>query len=85
MSYFSGTFPKKFWRSDDHRRSNKPEPWYNDFWDTVCFALRDGSNHPMFFGEDNSAIYLPIELKLSGMADFTIADVIYYVSCCLIT
>ena len=34
MSYFSGTFPKKFCRSDDHRPSNKPEPLYNDFWDT---------------------------------------------------
>ena len=35
MSYFSGTFPKKFCRSDDHRPSNKPEPLYNDFWDTL--------------------------------------------------
>ena len=32
MSYFSGTFPKKFCGSDDHRPSNKPEPLYNDFW-----------------------------------------------------
>ena len=38
-----------------------------------------------FFGEDNSAISLPIELKLSEMVDFTFADVIYYVSCCLMT
>ena len=38
-----------------------------------------------FFGEDNSAISLPIKRKLSGMVDFTSADVRYYVSCCLIT
>ena len=38
-----------------------------------------------FFGEDNSAISLPIELKLSGMVDLTIADVRYYVPCCLRT
>ena len=24
-----------FCRSDDHRPSNKPEPLYNDFWDTL--------------------------------------------------
>ena len=35
MSYFSGTFPKKFCRSDDHRPSNQPEPLHNDFWDTL--------------------------------------------------
>ena len=35
MSYFSGTFPKKFFGSDDHRPSNKPEPLHNDFWDTL--------------------------------------------------
>ena len=34
-----------------------------------------------FFREDNSAISLLIELKLSGMVDFTIADVRYYVPC----
>ena len=40
----------------------------------------------VLFGEDNSAICQPIELKLSGMVDFTIAEVIYYVpSCCLMT
>ena len=40
MSYFSETFPKKFCRSDDHRPSNKPEPLYNDFWDTLYKAQK---------------------------------------------
>ena len=37
MSYFPGTFPKEFCRSDDHRPSTKPEPLYNDFWDTLYY------------------------------------------------
>ena len=37
MSYFFGTFPKKFCGSDDHRPSNKPEPLHNDFWDTRLY------------------------------------------------
>ena len=41
----------------------------------------------VLFGEDYSAICQPIKLErsLSGMVDFTIAEVIYYVSCCLMT
>ena len=39
MSYFSGTFSKKFCESDDRRRSNKPEPLHNDFWDTLYLVL----------------------------------------------
>ena len=39
----------------------------------------------VLYGEDNSAICQPIELKLSKMVDFTIAEVIYYVPCCLMT
>ena len=32
MSYFSGTFPKKFCGSDDQGPSNKHKPLHNDFW-----------------------------------------------------
>ena len=39
MSYFSGTFLKKFCGSGDHRPSNKPEPLHNDFWDTLYKGL----------------------------------------------
>ena len=39
----------------------------------------------VFFGEDNSAISQPIKLKLSEMVDFTIAEVIYNIPCCLMT
>ena len=51
------------------------------------FALRDGYDDDddgadVLFGEDyNSAISQPIKLKLSGMVDFTIAEVIYFVPC----
>ena len=31
MSYFPGTFWKKFCRPDNH----KPEPLHGDFWDTL--------------------------------------------------
>ena len=53
-----------------------------------CLARRicsydDGTR--CFHGEDNSAIFQPIELKLSEMVGFTIAEVIYYVPCCLMT
>ena len=41
MSYFSGTFPKKLCRSDDHRPSKEPEPLYNDFWDTLYNMVDD--------------------------------------------
>ena len=55
-------------------------------WNKLCFALRDAYDDDddgtrLFRGEDNSAISQPIKLKLSGMVDFTIAQVIYYVPC----
>ena len=67
MSYFSGTFPKKFCRSDDHRPSNKPEPLYNDFWDTLYLCVCN-----LFFNfELNFLIFLEIRCDDAGI-------IIYY-------
>ena len=56
MSYFSGTFPKKFFGSDDHRPSNKPEPLHNDFWDTLYYD----DTYRVFIGFPNKERHVKI-------------------------